>query len=76
MKTKLGANAKNKPKMLWFLDLVLLFFSTHLIGVFSGEVLHWGDDALSNQLTVGWRSLLLDQLCFLAADWRKQAAGK
>lgn len=49
---------------------------SHLIGVFCGEVLHWGDDALSNQLTVGGRSLLLDQLRFLPADWSKQAAGK
>lgn len=48
---------------------------SHLIGVFCREILHWGNDALSNQLTIGGRSLLLDQLCFLAADWRKQAAG-
>lgn len=46
----------------------------HLVGVFCGEILHWWDDALSNQLTIGGRSLLLDQLRLLAADWSKQAA--
>lgn len=50
--------------------------SSHLVGVFRGEVLHRRDDSLGDQLTVGGRSLLLDQLCFLTADWRKQAAGK
>lgn len=48
---------------------------SHLVGVFRGEVLHWRDDALSNQLTVGGRGLLLDQLRFLTADWSKQAVG-
>ncbi|TNN71970.1 hypothetical protein EYF80_017758 [Liparis tanakae] len=48
---------------------------SHLIGVFCREVLHRRDDALCDQLTVGGRSLLLDQLRFLAADWSKQAAG-
>lgn len=48
---------------------------SHLVGVFRGEVLHWWDDALSNQLTVGGRGLLLDQLRFLSANWSKQAVG-
>ena len=46
----------------------------HLVGVFCGEVLHWRDDALSNQLTIRGRGLLLDQLRLLAADWSKQTA--
>lgn len=46
----------------------------HLVGVFCGEILHWRDDALSNQLTIGGRGLLLDQLRLLAADWSKQTA--
>lgn len=46
---------------------------SHLIGVFYGEVLDWGDDALCDQLTVRRRGLLLDELRLVAVDWRKHA---
>ena len=47
---------------------------SHLIGVLCGEVLHGGDDALGDELTIGGRGLLLDELRLLAADWSKHAA--
>lgn len=50
--------------------------SSHLIGVFGGEVLHWGDNALRDQLTVRRRGLLLNQLRLMSADRRKHTAGR
>ena len=57
-------------------QLRMTIWDSHLTGVFRGEVLHRGNDALGDQLAVGGRSLLLDQLRFLATYRCKQAATK
>lgn len=49
------------------------YLNSYLIWVLSREILYRRNNSLSNQLTIGGRSLLLDKLCLLTADWGKQA---